>query len=114
MSAQGDTQGSGKSPLQEFGDGAMELGKEAWEKIKDVGENVGDKFTGMVSSAKLNNARSAKQKELDAAYRKLGEMAYRQGGLTGQMAEVADQIHTLYGQLQDIEIELNQTSSKGK
>lgn len=100
------------NPLEEFGNNAMELGKAAWAKLKDVGENVSDKFGDMMSNAKLNTEKAQKQKEISDAYQKLGELAYRQGGLTGELAQVSDKIHTLYQELQNIEIQRNETNSK--
>lgn len=105
--------GSGQTnPLQELESSAVEFGRTAWSKLKDVGENVGSRFGGMVDTARLNSEKAQKQREISEAYQQLGEMAYRQGGLTGDMAKVSDKIHQLYQELQNIEIQRNATDSR--
>lgn len=95
------------NPMGEFGEHAKEFAAKAAEGFRELGSNVVEASKGFVANAKLNNEKQQKQKELDAAYKKLGELAYQSGSLTGDMKDVADQIRGLYEQLQQIEMEIN-------
>lgn len=100
-------QTSAAKRFEELADDAKEVAGKFFGRVKDFGENVAGSTREMMSGARLNSEKSQKQHELNEAFQKLGEMAYRQGGLTGEMAKISDQIHELYEQLQNIEIRRN-------
>lgn len=96
-----------KDAGQAVSEAAKTVASRAREGIMAFGNSVANKSKEIMEVVKLNNQKAQKQKEMDATYRKLGEMAYAKGRLRGEMAEVAKQIKDLYSELQQIEVAIN-------
>lgn len=92
---------------QVVGKAAKTAADKAKEGIMAFGNTVASKSKEIMETAKLNTQKSQKQKEMDEAYKQLGEMAYAKGRLRGDMAEVGKKIKDLYGELQQIEVAIN-------
>ena len=84
---------------QAVGEAAKTAAAKAREGIVAFGTTVASKSREFMEVAKLNNQKTAKQKELEDAYKKLGEMAYTKGRLRGDMAEVGKEIKQIYTEL---------------
>lgn len=99
------------SKAKDAGQVAKTAAKTAADKAKEgimaFGNTVASKSKEIMETAKLNTQKSQKQKEMDEAYRQLGEMAYAKGRLRGDMAETGKKIKDLYGELQQIEVAIN-------
>ena len=96
-----------KDAGQVVGKAAKTAADKAKEGLMAFGSSVASKSKEIMETAKLNTQKSQKQKEMDEAYKQLGEMAYAKGRLRGDMAEVAAHIKELYGELQQIEVAIN-------
>ncbi len=96
-----------KDAGQAVGKAAKTAADKAKEGLMAFGSSVASKSKELMETAKLNTQKTQKQKEMDEAYRQLGEMAYAKGRLRGDMAEVAAHIKQLYGELQQIEVAIN-------
>ncbi len=92
---------------QAMGEAAAKAAVKAKEGIVAFGSSVASKSKEIMEVAKLNTQKSAKQKELEEAYKQLGEMAYTKGRLRGDMAEEGKKIKQLYTDLQQIEVAIN-------
>ena len=93
--------------FSKIGEGARDMAEKAADGLKDFTANVAKKTSQMQTNSKLNASKETKQKELEQAYVKLGRLAYQKGGLTGEMEDISKQIHQLYQELQEIELNLN-------
>lgn len=93
--------------FSKIGEGAREMAEKAAEGLKGFTTTVAEKTSKMQANTKLNATKNSKEKELQETYNKLGRLAYQKGGLTGEMADLSDKIHTLYQELQEIELNLN-------
>lgn len=96
-----------KDAGQAVGEAAVKAASKAKEGLMAFGSTVASKSREFMEVAKLNNQKTAKQKELEDAYKKLGEMAYTKGRLRGDMAEVGKEIKQIYSELQQIEVAIN-------
>ncbi|MEA4853897.1 MAG: hypothetical protein VB082_06450 [Christensenella sp.] len=88
-----------------------EAAKTAAEKAKEgimaFGNTVANKSKEIMELAKLNTQKSQKQKELEEAYKQLGEAVYSKGHLRGELAEKSKEIKQIYAELQQIEVAIN-------
>lgn len=107
-----DVQESGARKLEVFADDAKEAAGKFFGRVREFGESVAGSTRDMMGSAKLSSEKTQTERELSEAFQKLGELAYRHGGLTGEMAKLSDHIHELYEQLQNIEIRRNAQGAK--
>lgn len=94
---------------REAGEAARDMAEKAIKGLKDFGAKVADGSKDFMASAKLTSEQNDLHKEIDEAYKKLGELAYQNGNLTGEMAKVAQEIHDMYAKLQTIEMKRNET-----
>lgn len=94
---------------REAGEAARGMAEKAFKGLKDFGTRVADGSKDFMASAKLSGQQNDLHKEIEQAYRKLGELAYQNGNLTGEMGKVAQEIHDLYAKLQTIEMKRNET-----
>lgn len=94
--------------FSELGEAAKGMAGKAAQGLKEFGSNVVEKTKDFATNSKLNAQKDDKEKELEEHYVKLGKLAYQGGGLTGEMKTVADQIKQIYGELQQIELKLNE------
>lgn len=95
-----------------FGESAKELASKAIAGLKAFGNEISDASRDMVHSARANSRADDTKKEIDEEFRKLGELAYQNGNLSGKMQEIADKIRQLYEKLQNIEIARNDPAVK--
>lgn len=96
---------------QGVGETAKTAAVRAKEGLMAFGSTVASKSREFMETAKLNAQKSQKQRELETAYKSLGEAAYAKGHLRGEMAEIAQRIKDIYKELQQIEIAINAAQS---
>ncbi|WP_066688261.1 zinc ribbon domain-containing protein [Christensenella intestinihominis] len=96
---------------QAVGEAAKTAATKAKEGLVAFGSTVANKSKELMETAKLNTQKTQKQKELEEAYRTLGEMAYAKGRLRGEMGETAKKIKGIYAELQQLEVALNAAQS---
>lgn len=96
---------------QAVGEAARTAATKAKEGLVAFGSTVASKSKELVETAKLNTQKTQKQRELEEAYRQLGEMAYAKGRLRGEMGEMAKKIKEIYAELQQLEVALNAAQS---
>lgn len=93
------------------GEAAKSAAIKAREGLVAFGSTVASKSKELMETAKLNTQKQQKQRELDEAYKELGEMAYAKGRLRGEMAETAARIKGIYAELQQLEVAINAAQS---
>lgn len=93
--------------FSKIGESARDMAEKAADGLKDFTSNVAKKTSHLQATSKLNANKDAKEKQLNEAYVRLGRLAYQKGGLTGEMEDISKQIHQLYQELQEIELNLN-------
>ncbi|MEF9864353.1 MAG: hypothetical protein RSA86_05810 [Christensenellaceae bacterium] len=92
---------------QLVGETAKAAASKAKEGILAFGNSVATKSKEVMEIAKLNAKKSRKESEIEDYYRKLGELAYIAGGLSGELGEIAQSIKQNYEDLQQIELDIN-------
>lgn len=93
------------------GEAAKNAAIKAKEGLAAFGSTVASKSKELMETTKLNTQKQQKQKELEQAYKELGEMTYAKGRLRGEMAETAARIKGIYAELQQLEVAINAAQS---
>lgn len=98
-----------ESGAQRIAGAARNFADKAAAGFRTLKDDVAEASKDFLSSGKLKQAQADKQDEINDAFRQLGELAYQSNDLTGKMKTIADNIHKMYQELQDIEMARNDT-----